>query len=118
MVVPVDKTVRVQVTAADVLHCLCHAGIRRQDRCVPGRLNETWFHARETGIYYGQCSELCGKDHAFMPIAVRVVTQEQYDAWVEAAKDDIDVANEQLMAAIALRASCRCTGTRMKSPRR
>jgi cytochrome c oxidase subunit 2 len=48
---------------------------------VPGKLNETWFNARKEGIYYGQCSELCGKDHAFMPIAVRVVSQEQFDLW-------------------------------------
>jgi cytochrome c oxidase subunit 2 len=101
VVVPVDKTVRVQVTASNVLHAFAVPAFGIKIDAVPGRLNETWFKARETGIYYGQCSELCGKDHAFMPIAVRVVTQEQYDAWVEAAKDDIDVANEQLMAAIA-----------------
>ena len=52
---------------------------------VPGRLNETWFNARKEGIYYGQCRELCGKDHAFMPIAVRVVTQDVFDAWLEGA---------------------------------
>ena len=51
---------------------------------VPGRLNETWFNARKTGLYYGQCSELCGKDHAFMPIAVRVVTEEEFAAWMAA----------------------------------
>lgn len=100
MVVPVDKTVRVQVTAADVLHSFAMPAFGVKVDAVPGRLNETWFRARTTGVYYGQCSELCGKDHAYMPIAVRVVTQEQYDAWVEAAKDDIDEANEQLMAEI------------------
>lgn len=101
LVVPVDKTVRVQVTAADVLHSFAMPAFGVKVDAVPGRLNETWFRAREPGIYYGQCSELCGKDHAFMPISIRVVTQEQYDAWVEAAKEDIDTANEQLMAAIA-----------------
>ncbi len=101
VVVPVNKTVRVLVTAADVIHAFAVPAFGVKVDAVPGRMNETWFRARETGIYYGQCSELCGKDHAFMPIGVRVVTQEQYDAWVEAAKEDVDVANEQLMAAIA-----------------
>ncbi len=100
MVVPVDKTVRVQVTAADVLHSFAMPSFGVKVDAVPGRLNETWFRARNTGIYYGQCSELCGKDHAFMPIAIRVVTQEQYDAWVEAAKEDVDVAKQQLLAEI------------------
>jgi cytochrome c oxidase subunit 2 len=68
---------------------------------IPGRLNETWFHARKEGVYYGQCSELCGKDHAFMPIAVRVVSQERFQAWATAAQDDLDIANEQLYASIA-----------------
>lgn len=101
LVIPVDKTVRIQVTAADVLHSFALPAFGMKVDAVPGRLNETWFHARETGIYYGQCSELCGTNHAFMPIAIRVVTQDQYDAWVAAAKDDIDTANEQLMASIA-----------------
>ncbi|ADZ71820.1 cytochrome c oxidase subunit II [Polymorphum gilvum] len=101
VVVPVDTTIRVQVTAADVIHAFAMPAFGVKVDAVPGRLNETWFRARETGIYYGQCSELCGKDHAFMPIAVRVVSREQFDAWAEAAKDDVDTANEQLMAAIA-----------------
>lgn len=100
MVVPVGKTVRIQVTAADVLHSFAMPAFGIKVDAVPGRLNETWFRARSTGIYYGQCSELCGKDHAFMPIAIRVVTQEQYDAWAEAAKEDVDEANQQLLAKI------------------
>ncbi|WP_349359646.1 cytochrome c oxidase subunit II [Stappia sp.] len=100
MVVPVDTVVRVQVTAADVLHSFAMPAFGLKMDAVPGRLNETWFRADRTGIYYGQCSELCGKDHAFMPIAIRVVEQDQFQAWVEAAKDDVDAANEQLMAAI------------------
>ncbi|WP_286175773.1 cytochrome c oxidase subunit II [Labrenzia sp. CE80] len=101
MVVPVNKTVRLQVTAEDVLHAFAMPAFGVKIDAVPGRLNETWFKARETGVYYGQCSELCGIKHAFMPIALRVVTQEQYDAWATAAQDDLDVANEQLIAAIA-----------------
>lgn len=100
VVVPVNKTVRVQVTAASVLHSFAMPAFGIKVDAVPGRLNETWFRAREPGIYYGQCSELCGKDHAFMPIAIRVVTQDQYDTWVEAAKEDVDEANKQLMASI------------------
>lgn len=101
VVVPVNKTVRVQVTAGDVIHAFAMPAFGIKIDAIPGRLNETWFNARETGIYYGQCSELCGKDHAFMPIAIRVVTQEQFDAWAETAKTDIDGAHKQLMAAIA-----------------
>ena len=67
---------------------------------VPGRLNETWFHAEREGLYYGQCSELCGKDHAFMPIAIRVVSEDQYNSWYTAAADDLQAANKNLMAAI------------------
>ncbi len=101
LVVPVGKTVRVQVTSEDVIHSFAMPAFGVKVDAVPGRLNETWFKAREPGVYYGQCSELCGIKHAFMPIALRVVTQEQYDAWATAAQDDLDTANEQLMAAIA-----------------
>ncbi|WP_417666853.1 cytochrome c oxidase subunit II [Roseibium sp.] len=101
LVIPVDKTVRLQVTSEDVLHAFAMPAFGVKIDAVPGRLNETWFHARETGVYYGQCSELCGIKHAFMPIAVRVVTQEQFDTWSVAAQEDLDTANTQLMAAIA-----------------
>jgi cytochrome c oxidase subunit 2 len=97
MVVPVDTTVRVQVTGADVIHSFAVPSFGVKIDAVPGRLNETWFYARKTGIYYGQCSQLCGKDHAFMPIAVRVVTKEQYDAWSKALVDsDVGKANATL----------------------
>jgi cytochrome c oxidase subunit 2 len=67
---------------------------------VPGRLNETWFNARKTGVYYGQCSELCGKDHAYMPIAVQVVTKEQFKTWMDAFQaGDVASANLTLAAA-------------------
>lgn len=101
VVVPVGKVVRVQVTAADVLHSFAMPAFGIKIDAVPGRLNETWFRADTTGIYYGQCSELCGKDHAFMPIAIRVVTEEQFTAWAEAAKEDVDAANKKLRAEIA-----------------
>jgi len=85
-VVPVNKVVRVQITAADVIHSFTIASFGIRMDAVPGRLNETWFKAEREGIYYGQCSKLCGKDHAFMPIAVRVVSEEKYAEWLADAK--------------------------------
>ena len=86
MVVPVNKVVRVQVTGADVIHAFALPAFGVKIDAIPGRLNETWFKATKVGMYYGQCSELYGKDHAFMPIAVRVVEDQEFAAWVEAAK--------------------------------
>src|SRR5437868_11147834 len=86
MVVPVNKVVRVQVIGADVIHAFAVPSFGVKIDAVPGRLNETWFKATREGIYYGQCSELCGKDHAFMPISVRVVSDQAYASWVEEAK--------------------------------
>ena len=86
VVVPVNKVVRVQTTAADVIHSFAIPSFGIKIDAVPGRLNETWFKATKTGWFYGQCSELCGKDHAYMPIAIRVVTEQEFAAWVEAAK--------------------------------
>ncbi|MFK7791106.1 MAG: cytochrome c oxidase subunit II [Devosiaceae bacterium] len=96
LVVPVDTTIRLQITAADVLHAFAMPAFGVKMDAVPGRLNETWFHAEREGIYYGQCSELCGTDHAFMPIAIRVVSQGQFDAWASLAGDDLGAANEML----------------------
>ncbi|WP_420415618.1 cytochrome c oxidase subunit II [Roseibium sp.] len=101
LVIPVDTTVRLQVTSEDVIHAFAMPTWGVKIDAIPGRLNETWFNAREEGVYYGQCSELCGKDHAFMPIAVRVVSKDQFQTWATAAQDDLDTANEQLMASIA-----------------
>jgi cytochrome c oxidase subunit 2 len=84
IVVPVNATVRMQITGADVIHAFAVPAFGIIIDAVPGRLNETWFNARKVGIYYGECRELCGKDHAFMPIAVRVVPQDTYDAWMKA----------------------------------
>ena len=86
MVVPVNKVIRVQTTGADVIHAFAVPAFGIKINSIPGRLNETWFKATKVGMYYGQCSELCGKDHAFMPIAVRVVEDQEFAAWVEAAK--------------------------------
>ena len=86
MVVPVNKVIRVQTTGADVIHSFAVPSFGIKIDSVPGRLNETWFKATKVGMYYGQCSELCGKDHAFMPIAVRVVSDQEFTAWLETAK--------------------------------
>lgn len=83
MVVPVDTTVRVIVTGADVIHAFAVPQFGVRIDAVPGRLNETWFRAERTGMFYGQCSELCGQRHAFMPINVLVVTQEEFQQWTE-----------------------------------
>lgn len=82
MVVPVGKVVRVQVTGADVIHAFALPAFGLKTDAIPGRLNETWFTAEKIGTYYGQCSELCGVDHAFMPIEIKVVSQADFDAWV------------------------------------
>ena len=86
LVVPVNKVVKVMITANDVLHAwaLPSFGVKRD--AVPGRINETWFKAEKVGTYYGQCSELCGIKHAFMPIEVRVVTEDEYQEWLLDAK--------------------------------
>ena len=94
VVVPVNKVVKVLITANDVLHAwaLPSFGVKRD--AVPGRINETWFRADRTGTFYGQCSELCGIKHAFMPITVNVVTEEEYNQWLEKAK--VEFAKEEI----------------------
>jgi cytochrome c oxidase subunit II len=86
MVVPVNKTVRVITTGSDVIHAFAVPSFGIKIDSIPGRINETWFKVAREGVYYGQCSELCGKDHAYMPIAVRVVSEQAFAAWVEEAK--------------------------------
>jgi cytochrome c oxidase subunit II len=86
MVVPVNKVVHVLVTGADVIHSFTVPSFGSRIDAIPGRLNETWFKATVTGMFYGQCSELCGKDHSFMPIAVQVMSQPDFDAWIATAK--------------------------------
>lgn len=92
-VVPVGKTVRLLVTAADVIHSFTIPSFGIRIDAVPGRMNETWFKAEREGVYYGQCSKLCGKDHAYMPIAVRVVSPENYAAWLAEAAKKFALAN-------------------------
>ena len=101
MVVPVNKVIRVQTTGADVIHSFAVPAFGIKIDAIPGRLNETWFKAEKTGMYYGQCSELCGKDHAFMPIAVRVVTDQEFTAWVEDAKKKFASAKTNTYASAA-----------------
>jgi cytochrome c oxidase subunit 2 len=102
LVVPVDTTVRLLVTAdpLGVIHAFAVPSFGIKIDAVPGRMNETWFNSRETGIFYGQCSELCGKDHAFMPIAVRVVTKAEFATFMETfkASGDYEAANATLVA--------------------
>jgi len=86
MVVPVNKVVKVLTTGADVIHAFAIPSFGIKIDAIPGRINETWFKAEREGMYYGQCSELCGKDHAFMPIAIRVVNDREYTAWLDQAK--------------------------------
>jgi len=95
VVVPVNKIIRVQTTGADVIHSFSVPAFGIKIDAVPGRLNETWFKAEKTGMYYGQCSQLCGKDHAFMPIAVKVVTDEEYAKWLTDAKKQFSSARDQ-----------------------
>ena len=94
VVVPVNKVVKVLITANDVLHAwaLPSFGVKRD--AVPGRINETWFKAEKEGTYYGQCSELCGIKHAFMPITVKVVSEEDYQEWLTEAR--VKFAKEEI----------------------
>ena len=94
VVVPVNKVVKVLITANDVLHAwaLPSFGVKRD--AVPGRINETWFKAEKVGTYYGQCSELCGIKHAFMPITVKVVSDEDYQEWLTEAR--VKFAKEEI----------------------
>ena len=86
VVVPVGKTVLLQVTSTDVIHSFFIPSLGVHIDAIPGRLNETWFKADRRGVYYGQCSNICGKDHAFMPIVFHVVGQKTYQAWLTTAK--------------------------------
>jgi cytochrome c oxidase subunit 2 len=86
VVVPVNKVVRIVTTGADVIHSWAVPAFGVKMDAVPGHLNETWFKAEREGTYYGQCSELCGARHAFMPIEVKVVSQDAFNAWIQTAK--------------------------------
>jgi cytochrome c oxidase subunit 2 len=99
VVVPVNKNVHVLVTGADVIHSWAVPAFGVKIDAIPGRMNETWFRAEQEGVYYGQCSELCGKDHAFMPIEVHVVSDELFKRWADAAQKDVDEAAKLLAEA-------------------
>jgi cytochrome c oxidase subunit II len=101
IVVPVNKVIRIQTTGADVIHSFAVPAFGIKIDAIPGRLNETWFKADKTGMYYGQCSELCGKDHAYMPIAVRVVEDQEFASWVDAAKKKYASAKTDTYASAA-----------------
>ena len=88
VVVPVNKTVVMTVTAADVIHSWTIPAFGVKQDGVPGRLAQLWFKAEKEGVYFGQCSELCGKDHAYMPITVKVVSEEAYKNWLKGAKEE------------------------------
>ena len=88
LVLPIDTNIQILVTAADVLHAFAVPALGVKKDAVPGRLNETWVNIKQPGIYYGQCSEICGTGHSYMPIMVRAVTKEDYAAWLEEARED------------------------------
>jgi len=96
MVVPTGTVVRMQVIGADVIHSFAVPSLGFKIDAIPGRLNETWFLIKQEGMYYGQCSELCGRNHAFMPIAVQAVSPEKFKAWADAAKSDLEGAYKLL----------------------
>jgi cytochrome c oxidase subunit 2 len=101
VVVPVDKVVVMTVTGADVIHSWTIPAFGVKQDAVPGRLAQLWFKAEQEGIYFGQCSELCGKDHAYMPITVKVVSQEVYDAWLTGAIEEYAGTPRNLDVALA-----------------
>ena len=101
LVVPVGKTVQVLVTAADVIHAFALPAFGVKIDAVPGRTNHVWFKAERTGTFYGQCSELCGVDHAFMPIEIRVVTEAEFAAWIAAKGGSMTKAADDAAAAAA-----------------
>ena len=86
VVLPIDTNIQILVTASDVLHSFAVPAFGVKKDAVPGRLNETWVRITKPGIYYGQCSELCGKNHGFMPIEIHAVTKEEFEAWLTEAK--------------------------------
>lgn len=100
VVLPVDTTIRVLVTAGDVLHSFAVPAFGIKTDAVPGRINETWIRIERPGVYYGQCSELCGVQHGFMPIEVHAVSKEEFQAWVETAQQKF-AANKLPPVAVA-----------------
>lgn len=102
VVLPVDTNIQVIITAGEVLHSFAMPALGLKTDAVPGRLNETWVRITKPGTYYGQCSELCGKGHAYMPIEIRAVSKELFAQWAAAAKDDVEKAYDLLPATLEL----------------
>ena len=96
LVLPVGKKVRVLVTSSDVLHAFAMPSLGSKVDAVSGRTNETWFQINEPGMYYGQCSELCGAGHAFMPLAIRAVSEAEFNAWVTKAQARFNPSEDDL----------------------
>ena len=94
VVIPVGTQVRILVQGMDVIHSWAMPSMGAKVDANPGRINELWIQAKKPGIYYGQCSELCGTDHGFMPIAVKVVTRAEYETWLTEAKGKFDKVEE------------------------
>lgn len=92
VVLPVDTNIQILVTAADVIHSLALPAFGLKKDAVPGRTNETWVRITKPGTYYGQCSEICGTGHAYMPIEIRAVSKEEFKQWAALAKDDLEAA--------------------------
>lgn len=105
MVVPVGQVVRLTVTAADVIHAVALPAFGLKTDAVPGRVNETWFRAERTGVYYGQCSELCGVNHAYMPLQINVVTQAEFEQWVASRGGSMTFVADQAAEAAATEAA-------------
>jgi cytochrome c oxidase subunit II len=105
VVLPVNKVVRVQVTGADVIHNFAMPSFGLKMDAIPGRLNETWFKAEREGIYYGQCSRLCGQNHAFMPIAIRIVSDAKYAEWLAEAKKKFASGKAPVFAQVEAKAT-------------
>lgn len=101
IVLPVDKVVRVQITAADVIHSWAMPSLGVKTDAVPGKLNETWLQINKPGVYYGQCSELCGVLHGFMPIVIEAVTQDEFEAWIASKKNGLASNDNAKLAEIA-----------------
>lgn len=99
LLVPVDTVVRVLVTSNDVIHSFAMPAFGVKEDAIQGRVNETWFNVEREGVFYGQCSELCGVNHAFMPVEIRAVSREAFDAWVLAQGGTIAAAEEAAPAA-------------------
>lgn len=102
VIVPVNKVVHLLVTAGDVIHSWAMPSFGVKTDAVPGRVTATWFRPTAEGVFYGQCSELCGKDHAFMPIAVRVVSEETFNSWAEAMKANDSKKAREIIRAVAI----------------